>query len=66
MPRNYFVQLRQQVKVELLQFIKDHTDLTLDEILGRFSIQTGYRVTTLETYVEELQKAGYLKEYKIK
>ena len=58
MPKNYFVDVRMVTKKQLLKFIKDNIkDHSITKILGLFSLKTGLRVSTLETYVKELRDA---------
>lgn len=57
MTKNFFVSVRQETKKQLFEFIQQNTDKPLDVILGLFSLQTGYRVSTLRTYVDELKQA---------
>lgn len=54
---NYFVAVRKIEKQRLLDFIKNHKEMTIKKILALFSLQTGLKITTLETYVRELQDA---------
>lgn len=58
MPKNYFVNIRQQIKIELLDFINKNTDKEIDKVLALFSFKTGYSVRILNVYLEELKEAG--------
>lgn len=60
MPLNYFVNVRQQTKNQLLEFIRANPDKPLKEVLGLFSLKTGLSVSKLEVYVRELQDANCL------
>ena len=54
---NYFVAVRKVEKQRLLDFINEHKEMPLKKVLALFSLQTGMRTTTLETYVKELKDA---------
>ena len=54
----HFNQIRKVQKQRLLDFIKEHKEMSIDKILGLFSLQTGMRVSTLRVYVDELRMAG--------
>lgn len=54
---NYFVSIRKYEKQRLLDFIKKHKEMKIKKILALFSLQTGLKVTTLETYLRELKDA---------
>lgn len=57
MVENYFVMERRRIKNDLLTFIKNNRDLGLDKCLAQFSMKTGFRVSTLRVYLEELKEA---------
>lgn len=60
MVQNFFVNQRKNVKMGLLAFIKKHEDEEMEKVLGLFSLQTGYKVTTLQQYVRELEAVDLL------
>lgn len=62
MPKNYFVNVRQQTKLQLLDFINQNPDKPLKTVLGLFSLKTGYKISTLQTYVQELQDAELIRK----
>ena len=59
--RGYFVELRKKEKDLLLRFITKHKKKKLPVILALYSHETGMKITTLEVYAEELQRAGLIK-----
>lgn len=61
MAENYFVTERRRSKQELLNFLTQNKDMPLDKALGRFSARTGFKVTTLKTWVEEFVMAEMIK-----
>lgn len=62
MPVNYFVNVRQQTKVQLLEFIQTNPDKPMKQILGLFSLKTGLKTSTLEVYLRELKDANLIIE----
>ena len=62
MPKNYFVNVRLKVKQQLFEFIQQNKEKNMKQILGLFSLKTGYKVSTLLTYVDELKDAGLIDE----
>lgn len=57
MPKNYFVDVRKKLKSQLLDFIKSHPDMSKTKTLALFSLSTGLKVSTIETYYQELYDA---------
>lgn len=57
MPINYFVNSRMVTKQQLIDFIQQNKDKDIKQILGLFSLRTGYKISTLEVYVKELKDA---------
>ena len=62
MPVNYFVNVRQQLKLQLLEFIKANKDKTLRQLFALFSLKTGLKVSTIQTYFDELKDANMILE----
>ena len=64
MVEGYFTTNRKINKQKLLDFIKspENRDVSIDKILGHFSLQTGLKITTLKTYLMELKMAGVIDE----
>jgi len=60
MVENYFVNVRRIQKAELLRFIQEHKDISLEKALGLFSLKTGLKITTLKIYLYELKSAGLI------
>lgn len=60
MPVNYFVEVRRLQKQTLLDFINAHNDLSIKKIVALFSMKTGLRISTIETYVQELKDADLI------
>jgi len=44
-------------KQQLIDFIQQNKDKDIKQILGLFSLRTGYKISTLEVYVKELKDA---------
>ena len=57
MPENYFVSIRKIEKQRLLNFIKQNPNMPIKKVLALFSLQTGMKTSTLQTYIRELQDA---------
>ena len=61
MSSNYFVNARRLQKKQLLEFIKQKQNtMSLNKILGIFSLRTGLKVSTLSVYVNELKMADLI------
>lgn len=58
----YFNDVRKLNKERLLEFIREHTDKDIDEVLGIFSLNSGLSVATLKIYVNELRLAKQINE----
>jgi hypothetical protein len=57
MALNYFVEKRKEDKQKLLNFIREHPDMTLKKILAIHSMNTGLSTSRLEVYLKELKEA---------
>jgi predicted transcriptional regulator len=57
MPENYFVSVRKIEKQKLLNFIKQNPNVSIKKLLALFSLQTGLKTSTLQTYINELRDA---------
>jgi len=66
MATNYFCNVRKENKAELLRFIQAHPDMKLKKILAVKSIETGLKVSTLRTYVEEFIDADVISAIDLK
>ena len=64
MPVSYFVSVRQQMKVQLLEFINANNDKPMKQILALFSLKVGLKTSTLEQYLKELKDANLVVDEK--
>lgn len=55
---NYWVSLRKEEKLRLLRFLKENKDIPIERALALYSLETGYRLTSLKTFYNELKIAG--------
>lgn len=60
MPVNYFVNVRQQLKVQFLEYLKANPDVPIKQALALFSLKSGLKVTTLQIYYQELKDANLI------
>lgn len=61
MVENYFVETRRKNKMQFFDYVKEHKDeWETPKILAMYSFQTGFRKSTLETWLDELVEAGLL------
>ena len=57
---NFFVNVRKKIKTDLENFLNENPDMPIDKALAIFSLKTGYKVSTLRIYYDELKLAGLL------
>lgn len=57
MSENFFVAVRKIEKQKLLKFIKENPNVPIRKVLALFSLQTGLKTSTLQTYINELRDA---------
>ena len=55
-----FEQKRKLIKIELLNTLKGADEKEWKKLTAIFSLKTGMKISTLETYIEELKQAGQL------
>lgn len=58
MNENYFVSMRKLNKEKLLNFIKEHKDIPREKLIAIYSNNTGFKMSTIEVYLRELEAAG--------
>lgn len=60
MPTNYFVNVRQQMKLQFLDFVNANQDKPMKQVMALFSLKTGLKVSTIDTYLRELRDANLI------
>jgi hypothetical protein len=57
---NPFVNARRILKNQLYELIKKNKELSKEQIIALFSLQTGLKRSTINEYWQELEEAGLL------
>jgi DNA-binding MarR family transcriptional regulator len=55
-----FAQEKKERQVQLLKHILDNENAEFDRVVGTFSFKWGLRSSTVEKYLDELEKAGLI------
>jgi DNA-binding MarR family transcriptional regulator len=55
-----FAQEKKERQLQLLKFISENENAEMDQVVGKFSFKWGLRSSTVEKYLDELEKAGLI------
>lgn len=58
---NYFVEVRRRNKIEFHEFLVSHKDMSITQAMGEFSFRKGFKVSTLQMWLDEFIMAGRVK-----
>lgn len=60
----HLVEMRKHMKLRLLDYIQQErrksNTIEMKTIIAKFSFETGFKVSTLQVYIDELKMAGYV------